>query len=767
MIDPGKPNFGGTPVAPWRARLDHAPLAAEGAPVVSIVTAIARAAPSLLETLQSLRGQSLQNWRWTLVDDGSRDPESAAVLDLAQRRDARVQLRTLPIQRGLARARNCGVLGTRARYVQLLEAGDLLEATALEKCVWALRSQPAWGFVRTHSIEIADRMKLHGDVPSPDTWIANPPTAGGAMFRRDAFLHAGGFDGGLGDDALEWWDLWLRCADRGLGSGNIAEVLDWWHTPVATPPDRRDAFRATLARRYERLRTRRVPAVRGSTSVPGETASRGSDNPLVPHAKRLLAIVPDLTLDGVSGLLLEMLPLLRKRGWHATIAAARAPAADAIPAFGRISADVHLLDRFLRPADQPRFLLELMQSRRPAWVLVAPGRFGMAVTAYLRSHCATQRFVELRHVDANDADATELSDREATPAEVAAPDLHLCTDPDEASAAESAVHLPLAVDTTVWLPRQPPRTWMRPQWGADPDETVLLFAGRIDHRFRTDVAAATLAALLHRQAPVRLVVAAAGPDLPALREALARAGVADRSVLLGAQPTEAWIKMFSAADVFFAPLEAGSLLAVVRAMACGLPVATATTGALASMIDGSCGIAVAPGDLDAQVRAYADAIEEWARDPASRRRLGRGARERVIARHGPDALALPLLSRLTPSEDRGDREPLPGDPRAADALACLFEWMDTRAACEALRDANDALAARCAALAQRAEGGEAARDWFEAKLREAEAALAARAAQIEAHERQIAHLVASLEWSEEQRRAGRFEQPTAPADARP
>lgn len=766
MIDPGKPNFGGTPVAPWRARLAYAPFDPGVVPCVSIVTPVSRATPLLFETLESLQGQSLQAWRWILVEDGPSDPDTAALLDLAQRRDARVERRTLAVQQGPARARNIGVLASRTRYVHLLEAGDLLEATALEKSFWALRARSEWAFVRAHSIEVGDVASLHAEALPPDGGLAAPPVAGGAMFRRDAFVHAGGFDGLLGDDALAWWDLWLRCADRGLVGGCIAEVLVWWRTRAETAPERIDAFRDTTSRRYERLRAHGA-ATRSALPAPRATDESGrTQNPLAPQVKRVLAVVPDLTLDGVSAVLFESLAVLHKRGWKITIAATRTPAQEAAIAFGRLSADIHRLDTFLRPADQPRFLRELMESRRPAWVLVAPGRFGAAVTTQLRAWATTQRFAVLRHLDPNDADLDRMG-VEALAGEATTPDLQLCTDAAECDAlGAGAVPLPLAVDTTVWRPRTPPRQWMRPQWGADPDDTVLLFTGRLGLSFRSDVAAATLAALLRRGVSARFVVAASGPGLSALRSALAQAGCSDRTVWVGDQTAETWIRMLSAADVFFAPVDQGTSLSVVRAMACELPVATSATGAQASLVDGSCGVTVAPRDVDTQVRGFADAIESWARDPALRSRLGRAARQRVLAHHGPDALALALLSQLTPDGNDGNRRARnkgAGDPDAEAVAARLFEVADARAAGEALREANDALAAQCAALAARVEDSDATRAWLEARVHAAEAEIASRASQIEAQQRQIERLVEALEWRDEQRRAG-FDPPRPPGD---
>jgi glycosyltransferase involved in cell wall biosynthesis len=763
MIDPNKPNLGGAPLAPWRPRLKYLPIDRDLAPVVTVVTVVDRATPLLLDTLASLCGQSLQAWRWIVVDDGTRDRETAAFLDLAERRDPRVERRTLAIGRGLARARNFGVLASRTPFVHLLEAGDLLEATALEKCLWALHSHVEWAFVRTHSVELGDMPSLHTAGETEDACLARPPIPGGALFRRDAFLHAGGFDGLLGDDALEWWELWLRCAARGLARGTIAEVLSWWRPRQPTPAARLEEFRATLPRRHAGL------VAFGSTApspyVPSQPAAEPCEtrNPLVHHAKRLLAIVPALTLNGVGALLLEMLPILQKRGWQTTIAATRAPVADAAPAFGRLSVDVHVLDSFLRPVDQPRFLRELMESRRPAWVLVAPGRFGAAVTAHLRSCAPTQRFAELRHFDPSDADLDRLGHAEPCDDD-GAPDLRLCTNGSEVAAlGTSAVHIPLAVDTTVWRRRAPPRQWMRPQWDASPDDTVLVFAGRLGHHFRTDVAAATLAELRRRRAPVRLVVAASGPETNSLRTAFARLDCADHALLVGAQPTETWLKMFSAADVFFAPVHDGTLLAVVRAMACGLPVATSTSGAHASLVDQSCGITVPPSDVDTQARAYADAIEAWAGNPGLRRQLGRAARDRVIAHHAPDALALPLLSHLTASEERGARVRA-SDPRTQAIAARIFELGHARATCETIREANEELAAQCAAFADRARTDAATRDWLTSRLRAAEEELAARASQLEAQQQRIERLVESLAWSEERLRDGRHAPPEPTGD---
>lgn len=77
-------------------------------------------------------------------------------------------------------------------------------------------------------------------------------------------------------------------------------------------------------------------------------------------------------------------------------------------------------------------------------------------------------------------------------------------------------------------------------------------------------------------------------------------------------------------------------LAYLEAQAVGLPVvAWATAGVPEVVADGRTGLLVPKGD----VAGLASAIARLLADPALRRRLGRAARQRVLARHGLDAAA--------------------------------------------------------------------------------------------------------------------------------
>jgi glycosyltransferase involved in cell wall biosynthesis len=94
---------------------------------------------------------------------------------------------------------------------------------------------------------------------------------------------------------------------------------------------------------------------------------------------------------------------------------------------------------------------------------------------------------------------------------------------------------------------------------------------------------------------------------------------------------------YAAADVFCLPSKREGLpLAILEAMAAGLPVLATPVGAIADVVeDGQHGILVPPGDSD----ALAEAITRLASDRELRERLGAAARERVVALCAPVQIA--------------------------------------------------------------------------------------------------------------------------------
>lgn len=134
-------------------------------------------------------------------------------------------------------------------------------------------------------------------------------------------------------------------------------------------------------------------------------------------------------------------------------------------------------------------------------------------------------------------------------------------------------------------------------------------------------------ALLQTQPTVRLLIAGTGPAGASLEAAAASLRLGPFVRFLGALRAP-W-PLLAAADIFaFPALGCGMPVALLDAMAAGLPAVASAAGAIPEMVaDGREALLVSPGDAGALGSALAD----LASSPARRREMGTLARQRVEA----------------------------------------------------------------------------------------------------------------------------------------
>jgi len=109
MIDPRQPDFSCTPVDPRRPAFEYARRETSAPPVVSVVTPCFNPGDELRETARCVLGQSLQAFEWIIVDDGSTDEHSRALLAELAAMDDRIRVIELGTNRGPSAARNAGI----------------------------------------------------------------------------------------------------------------------------------------------------------------------------------------------------------------------------------------------------------------------------------------------------------------------------------------------------------------------------------------------------------------------------------------------------------------------------------------------------------------------------------------------------------------------------------------------------------------------------------------------------------------------------------
>jgi len=192
-------------------------------PSVSIVIPCYNLGQYLDEAVSSVLSQSYQDFEILIVDDGSTDPATQAILAGYTRPKTRVIAKP---HAGLAAARNLGISQARGRYLCALDADDTLQPSFLEKLVRALDDDPSLTFsscwLRTFGDEAWDWTPERCDLPTL-LWENTVLTA--ALVRRDAVVAAGGYDTGMPEQGDEDWDLWLTLVERGHRGAILHETL--------------------------------------------------------------------------------------------------------------------------------------------------------------------------------------------------------------------------------------------------------------------------------------------------------------------------------------------------------------------------------------------------------------------------------------------------------------------------------------------------------------------------------------------------------------
>jgi len=175
--------------------------------------------------------------------------------------------------------------------------------------------------------------------------------------------------------------------------------------------------------------------------------------------------------------------------------------------------------------------------------------------------------------------------------------------------------------------------------GAAAGPVRLVTVGRLVPEKRTDRLLAAVAALGASGVACTLTVIGAGAAEPELRSLAARMGIESR--VHWQRHVDDIAGALAGADAFVTATRTESFgIAVLEAMAVGLPVVAPSVGALPELVtDGETGTLIAGEDDAALPARLAQAIEALARDPARAARMGAAAAGRARTAFAPGRMA--------------------------------------------------------------------------------------------------------------------------------
>jgi glycosyltransferase involved in cell wall biosynthesis len=627
-LDPAQPSYGYRP----------ATTGDPAAPAVSIITAYDNAGALFLETVRSVLRQSLQQWEWLVVNDGSDEPAALRALIPLRSADGRIRVLDQP-RRGTPTAWNVGVAASRAPLLFFLAADALLAPTALEQLAWTLASHRQSAFAGGWRIVCGRACVTQAQgFDTRHAFLHENTASAQSMIRRAVFEQVGGFDESRAPE-LASYEFWLRCAAQGLWGHDIAEYLIWLRDqPPRAQPNQR-ALRHELRERYPQLYRAGLPRLARGGGILDAHALIQTELPfqnlLRPIGKRrVLLLLPWIQVGGADRFALDLVAGLTARGDRVSVCLVRDMQHTWLDELRRVGCDVFNLLAFLDPADYPRFLHYLIDARQITTVLMSNSLLAYQLLPYLRAHCPHVAFVDYLHAEEpwrNGGFPRASVDHDGLL------DLHIVSSQHlrrwmiaEGAAPEAIEVCTINVDAERWQPAPALRASVRAELGIADDLPLLLFVGRLAPEKRPQFLAEVLR-LLHRSGtPFRCLLVGDGEDRAWLRYLIYRDGLGKQVRLLGSLPPPRVHALMAASDLLLLPSDReGIALTLYEALATGAVPVAADVGGQRELVTPECGVLIAHGPDEAA--RYVAAIQRLIADPTLRSRMAQAGRQRILA----------------------------------------------------------------------------------------------------------------------------------------
>ena len=412
----------------------------------------------------------------------------------------------------------------------------------------------------------------------------------------------------------------------------------------------------TAVKRMERYRSTFSTELPFANHYPRDTASTADMGSMcmTPQSKRLMMIVPWLTLGGADEWNLNVVRKLTEDGYHVTLVTTlynQPHSMVRLPQFMQFTHDVFNLPLLLAQEQHPRFVDYLIASRGVRFVVVTNSMAGYQMLPYLRQRHPNVVFIDYVHMQEDGwnfggyAKQSLIMSGFLDKTLVASKHL-LQWYMSRGASPERTESLYIGVDVDKFQRNVPDRMRMREELGLS-DKVVLLFACRIVQQKRPLMFVSIIEQIVRRSPSalhkMRVLVVGEGGLKGAMQEKVHSAGLDGVFVFSGPVPNELMRPLMTLSDIFLQPSEMeGISLSLYESMAMSLPVVVADVGGQAELLGGvsnpaadapldeACGFNIAKVGGQREMDQYADALLRMINaSPLTLARMGRRCRTHV------------------------------------------------------------------------------------------------------------------------------------------
>ncbi|MFP4579871.1 MAG: glycosyltransferase family 2 protein [Candidatus Sumerlaeia bacterium] len=179
--------------------------------LISIILPTFNGSRYLQDSIDSCLAQTWKNIELIIVDDGSTNPHTAAILDAQS--DPRIRIVRQPENRGLPKALNAGFRESRGDMLTWTSDDNLYRPDALERMAEEIEKTNC-DFVYAAASAIDEKGKIVGAmIPKPPDQLAIDNCVGGCfLYTRRVYETIGDYDPGM--VLTEDYDYWIRVYRR-------------------------------------------------------------------------------------------------------------------------------------------------------------------------------------------------------------------------------------------------------------------------------------------------------------------------------------------------------------------------------------------------------------------------------------------------------------------------------------------------------------------------------------------------------------------------
>lgn len=174
------------------------------------------------EAVASVKAQTYSNIELVIIDDGSDDPDTLAIIEKLAASGA-VVLHTNHLRP--AGARNAGIQAATGDYILPVDSDDLIEPTYVEKAVQILNENAKIGVVYCHA-DLFGEQTGPWELPdySLDKMLLDNIVFVTAMFRKQDWEAVGGYRTTM-ENGMEDYDFWLSILELEREIYQLPEIL--------------------------------------------------------------------------------------------------------------------------------------------------------------------------------------------------------------------------------------------------------------------------------------------------------------------------------------------------------------------------------------------------------------------------------------------------------------------------------------------------------------------------------------------------------------